>query len=136
MKQQAGLWIDHREAVIVTLTASGETVEHVPSHVGKHEERSGPATGPGVFESQKVKADDSRQRSLTGHLNSYYDAVIESLPDTDGVLCFGPGEAKSQLKQRMVEKHLGDRLGPVETVDWMTDPQIVAKVKAHFLTVL
>jgi len=129
MKQQAGLWIDHREAVVVTLTESEETVKHVASQVGKHDEHS----GPGSFESQKVKADDSRQRALTEHLNSYFDSVIESLPAIDGVLCFGPGEAKTQLKQRMSDKHWGGRLAPVETVDRMTDPQIVAKIKAHFL---
>jgi len=132
MKQQAGLWIDHREAVIVTLTESRETVKHVASHVEKHEKHSGPGSS-GPFESQKVKADDSRQRSQTEHLNSYYDSVIESLAASDGVVvCFGPGEAKTQLKQRMLDKHLGGRLGPLETADNMTDPQIVAKVKAHF----
>jgi len=135
MKLHAGLWIDHREAVIVTLNEAGETVEHVASHAGKREERSAGGS-QGAFESQKVKADDSRQHSLTEHLNTYYDAVIDSLPNIEGVLCFGPGEAKTQLKQRMVEKHWPGHLAPVETVDRMTEPQIVAKVKEHFLAAL
>ena len=132
MKHGTGLWIDHREAVIVTLTETGETVQHVASHVGNHNEHTGSAGGTESLESQKVKADDSRQHALTGHLNTYYDSVISSLASSEGVLCFGPGEAKTQLMQRMVDRHLGGRLGPLQTVDRMTDPQIVAKVRAHF----
>jgi hypothetical protein len=44
----------------------------------------------------------------------------------------GPGVAKDELKVRIEENNLGDRVACIETVDNMTDPQIAAKVRQHF----
>ena len=79
-----------------------------------------------------MPADDSQQRSLTGHLNIYYDAVIAAIRDAESILIFGPGEAKGELKQRLEGLNLGGRIAGVETVDKMTDRQIAAKVRQHF----
>jgi hypothetical protein len=77
-------------------------------------------------------ADDSQQKTFTGHLNSYYDAVIASIGDAESILIFGPGEAKGELKKRLQRKNLGGRIEVLETVDKMTDRQIAAKVHQHF----
>jgi hypothetical protein len=114
MSSKAGVWIDHRQSVIVTLTASGDS----------------PLKGP--YEARQVPADDSRQRALTGELDIYYDAVIVALRDYEHVLLFGPGEAKGELNKRLVRAKLGSRVVAIETEDKMTDAQIVAKVRAHF----
>jgi hypothetical protein len=45
----------------------------------------------------------------------------------------GTGEAKGELKQRIERNHLNGREIDVETVDKMSDRQIVAKVREHFL---
>ncbi len=45
----------------------------------------------------------------------------------------GPGEAKGKLKKRIESKGLPGRIVAVETVDEMTEPQIAAKVRKHFL---
>jgi hypothetical protein len=44
----------------------------------------------------------------------------------------GPVVAKGELKVRLEEKNLGDRVSGIETVDNMTDPQIAATVRQHF----
>ena len=36
MKKRASLWIDHRKAVIVILSAEGEAVHEMASHMEKH----------------------------------------------------------------------------------------------------
>jgi hypothetical protein len=128
MKHSPGLWIDQQEAIIVTLSGPEETIHRVLSHVEKHPARD-PGAAPGRFESQLVKSSDRQQKALTGHLSAYYDEVIASLPEADALLVFGPGEAKNQLKQRLLEKkpHL---LVTLETADFMTEPQTVAKVRA------
>jgi len=80
-----------------------------------------------------VRADNARQRELTGHLNSYYDEVISSLRNAEAILIMGPGEAKGELKKRIERNNLNGRIVDVETVDKMTDPQIVAKAREHSL---
>jgi hypothetical protein len=78
---------------------------------------------------KQVPESDSRQKTFTGHLNIYYDAVIASIRDVESVLIFGPGEAKGELKKRLEKNNLCGRIIGIETVDKMTDRQIVAKVR-------
>jgi len=130
MKSKVGLWIDHREAIVVTLSEPGEAVKRIVSGVEKHPERSSSAEKPGAFEALKVKADDLQQNALTGHLHSYYDAVIADLHGADAILILGPGVAKLELKKRIEEKKGGSVV--VEPADKMTEHQIVAKVREHF----
>jgi hypothetical protein len=47
-------------------------------------------------------------------------------------LIFGPGEAKGELRTRLAAKTHGVGVVPLQTEDKMTDPEIVAKVRAHF----
>jgi hypothetical protein len=130
--QNAGVWIDHRKAQIVGLTADGETIRVILSNVQKHPERGGDSPMKGPYEAQQVPADDRRQRALTGELNAYYDAVIVALRDYERLLIFGPGEAKGQLHARLTETRQGSRVAAIETADQMTDQQIVAKVRAYW----
>jgi hypothetical protein len=132
MKANVGLWIDHRKALIVTITGKREELGRVESNVEKQLQRSGDSPLKGRHESQHVPADDSRQRALTGQLNIYYEAVVACLRNAESILIFGPGEAKGELKKRLEKEKLGDRIAGVQTVDKMTDHQIAAKVREFF----
>jgi hypothetical protein len=130
MSTRAGLWIDHRKAVVVTVTDGGNETRLVLSAVEKHLERSGDSPLKGAFEARQVPTDDHRQKALTGHLNVFYAAVIAGIGDAESILIFGPGEAKDELVKRLGRGGLGERVAGVETVDKMTDRQIAAKVRA------
>lgn len=110
----------------------GDETRFVISAVEKQLRRSGDSPLKGRFERQQVVADDSQQRTFTGHLNSYYDAVIACIGGAESILIFGPGEAKGERKKRLQRKHLGGRIAVLETVDRMTVRQIAAKVRQHF----
>ncbi len=84
------------------------------------------------YEAQLVPADDSRQRRSTGLFNIYYTAVIACIRDAESILIFGPGEAKGEMKKRLVRNKLGGRIVGIETIDRMTDRQIAAKVRRYF----
>jgi hypothetical protein len=130
--KNAGVWIDHRRAQIVGLNSDGPITTELFSEVEKHPERGGDSPMRGAYEAQQAPADDRRQRALTGELNVYYDAVIEALRDYDKLLLFGPGEAKGELRARLLKKKPDGRISAVETADHMTDRQIIAKVRAYF----
>ena len=132
MKRQVGLWIDHRKAIIVAVTDKGEEIGLIISKVEKQLSRSGDSALKGPYESEQVPADDGRQRTFTGQLNIYYDAVIASIRDAESILIFGPGEPKGELKERLERNNLGGGIIGIETVDKMTDRQIAAKVRRHF----
>ena len=133
MSTKVGLWIDHRKAVVAAITENGEEIKELMSEVETQPRRSGDSPLKGSYEPVQVPADDSLQRALTGNLNIYYDAVIEYIRDAESILIFGPGEAKNELKERLKANHLGDRVVGVVAVDKMTDRQIVAKTRQHFV---
>ncbi len=123
MKTTVGLWIDHRKAVIVFVTGQEEEIKLIESAIEKQHGQSG----------SSIRADDLLQNELTEHLNRYYDEVISALRKAEAILILGPGEAKGELKKRLERNPLNGRKIEVETVDKLTENQIVAKVRAHFL---
>jgi hypothetical protein len=121
---QAGLWVDHREAVIVALSDEGDTTTSIKNSGGG---RSGGSHtqggGPG---------EDTRDRRFDNQLSKYYEEVITHLRDAEAILILGPGEAKVELKARLEHDGLGPRIVGVETADKMTDRQIAAMVRERF----
>jgi hypothetical protein len=130
MTKKVGLWIDHRKAIIVTLSDKGEEIRVMNSNIEKHIRPS--AHAKASYGPHEILADDSEQRGSTGHLNTYYNAVIASIRDAEAILILGPGEAKGELKKHLESSRLGERIVGVETADEMTEPQIMAKVQQHF----
>ena len=130
-KSKAGVWIDHREAIVVVLTETGAETNRILSNEEKQPRRSGePDHGP--FEAQLVPADDSREKNYTGHLAHYYDAVIAQLSDAGAILILGPGETKGELQKRLEKDPSDTRSVAIETADKMTEHQLVALVRHHF----
>jgi hypothetical protein len=132
MKKKVGLWIDHKQAIVVALIGKGEEVGLVVSQSEKQPRRSGADLVPGRGKPRRAIADDIRQRVLTSQLNLYYDAVIAAIGTAEAILIFGPGEAKGELQRRLESKKMGKLIAAVEPADKMTKPQIVARVRDHF----
>jgi len=132
MRIRTGVWIDHRKAIIVSVTDKGEEMGLVISKVERQLRRSGDSRLRGSYEPQQVPASDSRQKAFTGQLNIYYDAVIACIRESESILVFGPGEAKGELKERLEKHGLAGRIVGMEKVDKMTDRQIAAKVRHYF----
>ena len=68
-----------------------------------------------------------------GHLANYYDEVISCLRPAKAILLFGPGEAKGELKKRIERNKLDLRITKFETMDKMTERQILQKVRGRYL---
>lgn len=124
MDHIAGIWVDHKKAVIVSVSAGGVNVKTLESEVGPHTHYAGSQEGGG----EKKYEERHNQR-----LDEYYDEVIGLLGHPEALLIFGPGEAKLQLRERISRvTALATCRVEIEAADKLTDPQIVAKVKAHF----
>ncbi len=134
MKKEIGLWIDHREAILVILTDDGEEIKHIVSNIGKHIRYSGSSHSRTPEGLKEVTSEDQRDRKFGNQLNQHYDQVIAAIRDADAIQIFGPGEAKSELEKRIKHERLKAHILAIETVDKMTDRQISAKVREHFLT--
>lgn len=122
MKKEVGLWIDHRKAVIVTIKDGKEEIKTLKSNMEKHVR----------FTAEDGRGEDVRDRQFENHLNSFYHEVITHIRDATSIQIFGPGEAKGELEKRVERAGLKTPI-IVEAADKMTDGQISAKVREHFL---
>ncbi|HEY3413786.1 MAG TPA: hypothetical protein VGM51_12140 [Armatimonadota bacterium] len=125
MEKAVGLWIDHREAVVVTVSGKTDETKLIPSNVEKRVEYSGGA--------KEVIAEDRLDRKYLDHLAKYYAGVIASIKGAESILIIGPGEAKREFAKQLQSEGLGKRIVGIETADRMTDRQIAAKVRQRFL---
>jgi stalled ribosome rescue protein Dom34 len=130
MKTEVGLWIDHKQAVIVTLVDQVEETKRIISDIEKHVRYSGASHGS-HDETTEIRR-DRQDRRFDDYLSKYYDEVIACLRDADSILIFGPGEAKGELQKHLEGQALGERIVGIETADKMTDDQVAVKVRQHF----
>ena len=126
MKNKVGIWIDHREAFIVSVGETTKDIQHIESGVEKHGRFSGRSASEEGSENQ-------RDRQYTEHLNKYYDNVITHLTSTKSIYLFGPGEAKGEFKKRIAKKGLANRVVGVDSADKMTENEMVAKVSRFYV---
>lgn len=132
MKKEIGLWVDHREAVIVILSDGEEEIKHITSNSGKHIRYSGSAHSRTPEGLKEVTAEDQRDRKFNNILNKFYDEIIANIRDAETIQIFGPGEAKGELEKRLEHEGLKAHILAVEAADKMTDRQISAKVRERF----
>jgi hypothetical protein len=130
-ENRSGFVDDHRQAVIVTLVDQVEKIERITSDIEKHVRYSG--ASPGSHDDTTEIRRDRQDRRFDDHLSRYYGEVIACIRDADSILILGPGEAKGELQKQLEGQALGERIVGIETTDKMTDSQVAAKVRQHFL---
>ena len=130
MDRNIGVWIDHKKAVIVV--AGRGDARTVLSDLGGHTRFMRGSAG-GSDSSHSGESESRFEERSRRQLDHYYDEVIAKLGEVDSLLILGPGEAKTQLKERL--GHLTARPRPaieVEAADRLTHKQLVVKVEEHF----
>lgn len=132
MTMQIGLWIDHKRAVMLTISEEGENIQKIESGIEKHVHYRGATRRSTPYSAQYQQGDDQLDNQFVQHLNKFYGKVIGRIRGADSVLIFGPGEAKSELKKRIAREKNCARNIRIETADKMTDRQIAAKIRKYF----
>ena len=133
-KNYAGLWIDHRQAVIVSITDGVETIKRIDSDIERKVRLSGGSrTAKTPYGPQQVSVDGKQQERINRQLRKYYQEIIPRIQDATKILILGPGKAKAELKKEMEKsKELVAKKITVEPADKMTERQIAAKVRQFF----
>jgi hypothetical protein len=125
MKRKVGLWIDHKKAVLFTISDEGANLKRISSNVEKYVPLSGSA--------HEILAQDYGDKRFAKQLDTYYGEVTAYVRDAVSILIFGPGDAKIELRKRLESQEFQGKIVGFETVNLMTDNQIVTKVRERFL---
>jgi hypothetical protein len=133
MNGRAGVWIDHRRAFLVFVTDQRISTAKVRSNAVPRTRLAGGSRSRTPYGPQEVASESKRDCHHKQQLDRFYDKVLALVGDADKIFIFGPGEAKTELKKRLLAtKALAPRLLGVEAADKLTDPQIIARVKALY----
>ncbi len=134
MKKNTGIWIDHKEAVLVSIEGDQTIVQHVESGAESHLKPAGGWKAGGTIVAQAVFNEHTAEERRKHQYHAFYLKVIELLGDSSKIAIFGPGEAKLEFA-KAIEKINGlhTTVTGVEACERLTENQLIAKVKALFL---
>jgi hypothetical protein len=134
--KKVGIWIDREKAFIVTIEDEKESLKRIDSGVEKHIRASGGSRSKSAYGPQDVGPERKLEERRKHQSQRYYQAIAKAVRDAGKILLFGPGEAKVELEKEIKKsKALAFRVVGVEPADRMTEKQIAAKVREHYLTV-
>jgi len=132
MATKAGVWIDHRKAIVVLVTDAGKEIKKIKSGIEKPVRSAGRSSSKNKYTPNDFIAEDSRERKLVSGRKKVYDEVLACIRGADSLLILGPGEAKGELSKHIKAKKVRGLTVEVQTTDKMTDRQVAAKVSEHF----
>lgn len=131
--KQVGIWIDKREAKIVSLENGNEHLNTINSDIEDYNIGGGSGTkmkgGP-----QDVVQDSKYLEREAHQLTGFFNDIIKHVQDSDAIVIFGPAEAGTKFNIELSEKHsqLHGKVKSLEKADNMTDNQTKAWVRDYY----
>jgi hypothetical protein len=132
MATKAGVWIDHKHAIVVLTTNSGQEIKKIAFDIGQPVRRVGKSRQKNKYTPNDFVAEDRLERKVEADRKDYYDDVIACIRGAGSLLILGPGEAKGEFSKHIMAKKRRGLTVELETADKMTDRQLAAKVSEHY----
>jgi len=133
IKKKVGIWIDHKEAILVSIEDDQTTVEHIESGAESHFRPSGGWKTAGTSVAQVVSREQKADERRKHQYHNFYKIVIQKIGDAGNIFIFGPGEAKLELAKEIKKiKGRREKISAVETSDRLSEKQIVVKVRSFY----
>jgi DeoR/GlpR family transcriptional regulator of sugar metabolism len=121
---QLGIWIDHKKAVIVSVTQDRTVLTQLRSSLRAH------GRYHGAHDSGGERKYEARHEQGLAH---YLDAVARHVERGDEVLILGPGETKRALARRMGQiKSLTGVTTKASAADKISDADLVATIRKRY----
>ena len=134
MATKAGVWIDHKQAIVVLMTDAGQEIKKIAFDIGQPVRSASRSSSKNKGKPNGFVAEDRLERKVEADRKAYYDDVIACIKGADALLIFGPGEAKGEFSKHIKAKKVRGIVVELETADKMTNRQLAAKVQQHFAT--
>lgn len=132
MSTKAGVWIDHKHAIVILLTDAGLEIKKIAFALGQPVQTKGKAPSKNKYTRNDYVPEDRLERKAASDRKDYYDDVIAGVQGAEALLILGPAGAKTELSKRITAQKLRGMAVALETADKMTDRQLIAKVQQSF----
>ena len=134
MAMKAGVWIDHKQAVVILMTDAGLETKKIAFDVGQPVRSASRSSPKKKYTPNDFVAEDRLERKVDNDRKDYYNDVITFIKGADALLILGPGEAKGEFNKHIKAQKVRGVAVELETADKTTTRQLAAKVQQHFAT--
>jgi hypothetical protein len=128
MATKIGLWLDERQAVIVSVTNMSAEITKVKSAIKDEIYALNPVSGDSGAKQDQAAAHRNKIK-IKEALDPYYDGIIDNIWTAEEIFIFGAGEAKYGLKNHLRKNNLAQRIVGFEDADKMADDQIMERMR-------
>lgn len=133
MKKQTGIWLDLKQAIVITLFEDGYKLKIIESEIQAKERYDGEKKKFGRFGSQFLNDETKKKRRLEEQINKYLKRIFNEIKNVNEIVLFGPASLKRKLAELIKsDRTMAEKLKAVKTADVMTQNQMVAWVKKFF----
>lgn len=129
MKSLLGIWLDLRQADVISLRNDEERSWTIPSEVDTSTPKGGSHSNPkwGIQDAISEQKYLNRKKQ---QLKEYFELIANACEDYDFIYIFGPAETKDHLQQHLMSKsEFKPMIIGVDTADQMTPNQKSARVR-------
>jgi hypothetical protein len=131
-KKQIALWLDHEKAYLINPREAKSSFDTI--HAQRETKSPGEESGGTRLGNHRASNNEhhlhQREQNFTA---SYYKKIKERLETCDEVLLLGPGTAKKELRNLLMEDPAFRQMMITEkSADSMSEAQLRALVKQHF----
>lgn len=135
MKKNIGIWIDFKQAFIITLQNNEHFIENVQSGIEFRERIEGETKKYGRFGGQYITYEKNRENKKNQQTAEYLKILLTKLNDSTSILIFGPSKMKKILKKEIKNNLLlSSKLVGVFKSGQLTENQLIAYVKDFYNT--
>jgi stalled ribosome rescue protein Dom34 len=131
--KKVGIWLDKRDAKIVSLQDEKEALTHIKSEIEEYNPKGGSGSknkgGP-----QDVVQDSKYTNREKQQLRTFFNRIINHIKEADAIVIAGPAETGAKLNKELEQNHhdLHAKVSEVSKADVMTDNQLKAWVRSYF----
>lgn len=131
--KKVGVWIDQREANIISLEDASMQKKTIYSDVETRIRVEGEKKQFGRFGDQYLVDEKGKQNRLEHQMQRYLHRVTEELKSADQIMLFGPAQTKDRLHKMIIEDpNMAVKMESTMVSDSMTDNQKIAYVKKFY----
>jgi len=132
--KQVAIWIDKKNAKIVSIKDGKLQVSTIASKVENFHVRGG--SGSALKGGPQDVVQDSKYLEREKHqLTNFFQTIVPHISDADVMVILGPAQTGKKLQTQLSEKYplLNKKIISLEKADSMTDKELIAWFKNYYV---
>ena len=104
MAKQAGVWIDHKQAIVVLLTGKEKEIKKIAFDIGQPIRAVAGSRSTRPYKPGEFIAEDTLQRKVENDRQNYYDDVLKSIRGAKGLLVTRSWRSQRRVRQTVPQQ--------------------------------